>query len=135
MLMGCGEPMVEIPSNPRTSLQLSVSTSFKPGFPLPTTVANKALKNKCFRVDGLAFSLTLEDQGADGRKYMGRGAHNSKLDHVTRCDLANSRLPAPVLQLRRKTQALSMFSECHCFCKGAHRLGLRGQQMGRKVQP
>lgn len=54
---------------PSLPLQLSMSTSFKPGFPLPTTVANKALKNKCFRVDGLAFfSLTLSGQGADGRK-------------------------------------------------------------------
>lgn len=83
-----------------------MSTSFKPGFPLPTTVENKALKNKCFRVDGLAFSLTLSDQGADDRKCTGRGAHNSKLDYVTSCDLVNSSLPAPVLQLRRKTQVL-----------------------------
>lgn len=90
MLLGRGEPMVVISSNPRASLQLSVSTSFKPGFPLPMTVANKALRNKCFRVHGLAFSLTLEDQGADGRKCTGREAHNSKLDYVTRCDLANS---------------------------------------------
>jgi hypothetical protein len=74
---------VEISSNPQSSFQLSVSTSFKPGFPLPTTVANKALRSQCFRADGLAFSLTLSDQGADGRKCTGRGAHNSKLDY---CD-------------------------------------------------
>lgn len=33
----------------------------------------------------------------------GEPAHNSKLDYVTRCDLVNCSLPAPVLQLRRKT--------------------------------
>lgn len=48
--------------NPHSPLQLSVSTSSKPGLllPPPPTVANEAWKNKCFRLRGLAFPLTLQ---------------------------------------------------------------------------